>query len=81
MHSDDWKALWISSPLVSLKDGMNTNPRDPLSYIDKFQKVTLTGEFFSKKSTSTNPIGSLIGGARSSLILSGSVFSIGISPV
>ena len=41
--------------------------------------VTLTRDFFAEKPTSINPIGSLIGGTKSSLTLSGIVFSIGIN--
>ena len=80
VRSGDWEAPRISSLLVSHMGWNNTNPRAPLSYIEKYQRVTLTRDFFSKKLTSTNPIGSLISGIRSSLTLSEIAFSVGISP-
>ena len=78
MRSGDCEAPRISLPL--LRDGMNSNPRAPLFYIDKLQRLTLTVDLFAKKLASTNPIGSLIGGTISSLILSEIAFFVDINP-
>ena len=66
--------------LSLLWDGIIINSRAYLSYIDKSHRGTLTRNFFTKKLTSTNPIGSLISGTRSSLTLSRIIFSVSINP-
>ena len=60
--------------LYFIWDGMNTNPRAPLSYIDKSQNSLKTS------SPRNNPIGSFNSMTISSLILSGIVFFANISP-
>ena len=64
--------------LSILWDGIIPNPRALLSYIDKSQRVTLTKNFFANKLAFTNHIRSLISGIKSSLTLSGIVFSVSI---
>ena len=55
-------------------------PCGSLILYKQVQRVTLTKEFFSKKPTSTDPIESLIYGDRSSLTISGIVFSASLCP-
>ena len=49
VHSGDWEAQWISSHLSIPREWKVSNPRTPISYIEKSQRVTLIGDLFAKK--------------------------------
>lgn len=63
MRSSNWEASRISSHLSDLWEWRVSYPRAPLYYIERSQGVTLSGDFFAKKPTSTDPIWNLICGA------------------
>lgn len=69
MQSRDWKAPLISSYMSNICKWRESNPRARLSYMEKSQRITFTGDFFAKNPTSTNLFGSLICRDRSSLII------------